>query len=662
MSDDQPIFESKPLGETNPSEQSAKKPARKRAPRKPKGKPVESVEETAAENEPTIGVAPATTTASALKNISQKEIDDCLTTIYQDESGTLPNMQTIAIKKGSPIKKFLASLVVCAAIVTLSGWLYWFYSPTKHGATDSQVALRVAGPEHVALGATTTYDIVYENNQDVDLNNVRLNVQYPSGFMVISTSQPSENEGTNEWRLGTLAAHRRGTLTIIGKNFALPNAANSWRVFLYYSPTNFNSELEKNVNLTVTQDASPASVTITGPAEAATGMENEYTVSIKGLTDISYASLDIIPSFPDGFTITSSSPPLSKDGHWRINAPSPVASTTSSTPRLALPTFKLRGTWSDSASSSVLSASLNIIPVAKGPSYGIATALLPITISEGGLSLSIAINGALAAASTTPGGTLNTTIRLKNTTNQELKNITLKALFDAPSVKKQSVLKWNALTDAHDGDVQGSQISDDIRRGTITWNSKSVHDIASLKPNQEAVFDLEVPLKDAKEIDWSSVTTSTIAALSTATFTAGGNTQTISSDALNVTVNSDISFELRETKGASDADHPFTWIINNTLHPLKDIKITASVYGSAKVNHDTAPDSGVLSLDDTGKIITWVVTEMPSSLDVLTGPFVVSLPDPNPSQNTLMSKSRLEATDSVTGATIILEAPEVPLP
>lgn len=651
MTNEQPVFTSTPLPEEPP-----KKPAKRRAKRKPKA------EKKAVEPEPAPAV-PAPVLARAPNTVNEKEISDALTSIYQNSDGALPDMQNIAIKKSSPLKKLLAFFIFGSAAAAVCAWAYWFYSPTKKAGADDLVAVQVQGPQEISAGVTTTYDIIYANNSEVNLRNVRVNIVYPENFIMATSSVSASNEGNNEWELGALSAHRRGTISVTGRTFDVLNAAATLRATLFYSPENFNSELQKDSLLTSKITDSPLSINITGPADVPAGLETSYQFTVTGTQLVSYASFNITPILPPNFTLTASIPPLAKDGVWRGKPAIAAASTsTSSTAATGPVSYTLKGIWADSTTSIPLAATFSLNPALKSNSYAVAQAQLPVRVTAGALSLNLAINGSLHTASTTLGSTLSATIRLKNTTDKSIKNISLKTFFDAPSIKNQSVLKWAALKDTHDGDTQGTQLDTTTRRGTLTWNGKKVTSLSVLKPNEEVVLDFELPIKDAKEADWGLVTTSTILAGSSATFTsADGTNQTITGSPLYITINSDTSLEVREAAGSTATDHALTWVLNNTFHTLKDITVTAHVYTGATIIHDTNPDAGVLSVDESGSVLTWQIPQMPDSTDVLTAPFVVSMPKPDPSQNTLLSKTTLTATDAVTGQSIFLESSELPL-
>jgi hypothetical protein len=61
------------------------------------------------------------------------------------------------------------------------------------------------------------------------------------------------------------------------------------------------------------------------------------------------------------------------------------------------------------------------------------------------------------------------------------------------------------------------------------------------------------------------------------------------------------------------------------------------------------------------KRITWTIPSMPESIDVGSGTFTLVVNAKNPTQNTLLSKVKIEATDVVAGKKITLSGSEIKL-
>lgn len=587
-----------------------------------------------------------TSTKSADKNNSREKIDRQLNSIYRDENGQMPNMRQIKVRHGSTwIKKtfvFLLTLGVLAA----AAWAGFFLMPNKQFA-ENQVSLNINGSEKVYLGATTTYTISFANLQKTNLNNLLLTVRYPESFVVTASTLPASNQAQTEWRLGNLTNGKKNEFQITGFYYGPMNEDQSWRLSLRYQPENFNSELQKSAALITRITNSPYSLTLTGADKAAVGNETQYTITLEDRSGRPGQNFVIQNELPTNFQITASSPVVNKNKGWNFTYQ--PASTTST---LVLPirtTFLLTGKFIASDEKTGIIKSSLLLPHTNGTKYTIATTQLSSELIKNAITLNLAINDSTTKASTKPGEPLNITLSIKNDNKDKITKVSATLIFDAPSFKKQSVLDWNKLEDKADGTVVGKQISDTVRRGQITWNGK---DISTMKPAQDSQFDILLPLKDTKTIDWTSIKDNIIKVTPEVTFTdSTGVAQTITGKTLEISVNSDFSFETRdEIENANGKEaHNITWVISNSVHTLKNVVVSADLYGDINVLEPITAPAGKVKYEVKTKKLTWEIFEINESMDVLALPFTVSLNTKNPTQNLLVSKVRIQADDTVTG-------------
>ncbi|MEK7131442.1 MAG: hypothetical protein AAB797_01750 [Patescibacteria group bacterium] len=469
-------------------------------------------------------------------------------------------------------------------------------------------------------------------------------MQYPAGFVFLSSDHSSKNSGHTEWNLGEIGARRKGEVTITGLTYGSLAQKQSWRVFLTYQPENFGSELQKASILDVAIEKSPFSLIISGPSKTITGNAAEYTFMVKKEYDSNINKLELKPVWPQNFFITSSSPALSKDYKWTID-PNKISSSSKWA-------FKIIGKFSSSTlDAGDISGALSTI-VNNSP-FVLADGKAITELTQNDLDFNLAINGSLANFSGQPGDSLNITLSLKNQSANDLKNVSLKFTLDAPSAKKQSLLDWSKIEDKFDGDVRGIQLSDSLRRGEITWNKNKISGLAKINKSQEISIDVRLPIKDSSSFNLSDLNTaSQITALAEVSFKdPDGISHTYSSNQIIITVNSDLKFETRDSVSGdgSGQKHQITWVLTNNFHPLKNLTLSADVYGDVKVEPASPAPAGAVKFDPVNKKIIWTITEMPESMDVLALPIAVTLNSINPTQELLVSKTHVQAEDTVTG-------------
>lgn len=587
----------------------------------------------------------------------QTQIARQLTQIYQDNEGRLPDMRNIKMKKRHPVLRLSFTLLLVGALLAAAAWAGFFLMPNNKKFSENQVALNIDGPKNFIAGATTTYKITYGNDQGLILKNATLNVQYPAGFVFLSSEPSAKNTGHTEWSLGEIAPHRKREITITGLTYGSLNQKQSWRAFLTYQPENFGSELQKAAVFDVVAEKSPFSLAVSGPDKITVGNSSVYVFTVKKEYDSQTNKLTLKPSWPQNFFITSSTPALGKDLTWIIE---PNKVSPSSTANFTEQKFKLVGKFSPAPQTAEGTSPLNsgditaaLFATANNNAYELATAKISTALTQNNLGFGLAINGSLGNLSAQPGDGLNITLSLKNESSGALKNASLKLTLDAPSAKKQSLLDWAKLEDKYDGDVRGIQINSALRRGEITWNKNKIPDLAKINKNQEIAVDIKLPIKNGGAIDFSDLATSSqITALAEVSFTDTDNvSRTYSSNQIIITVNSDLKFETRDTVSTDNGaeKHQITWVLTNDFHPLKNLILAAEIYGNAKTEISSPVPAGEAKLDSASKKLTWTIPEMPLETDVLALPFVVTLTDPNPTQEILISKVHVQAEDTVTG-------------
>ena len=86
-------------------------------------------------------------------------------------------------------------------------------STTRLVASD--VALELTGPSTTNNAQLVEYSLDYKNNSDADIENARIQIKYPSGF-VYADSVPKPDLGKDIWNIGRLAKDAGGTITFQG--------------------------------------------------------------------------------------------------------------------------------------------------------------------------------------------------------------------------------------------------------------------------------------------------------------------------------------------------------------------------------------------------------------------------------------------------------------
>lgn len=595
-----------------------------------------------------------------LENFDKQKMDRQLKDIYEDDNGRLPNMREIKKASGGSFIAGLFKFFFTVALLAAMAWAGFFFLPNNGRFDNSQVDLKIEGPQNFIVGATTTYNIRFKNNQGVNLNKVTLTLNYPLGFSYSQSSQEPKNIGKNEWDIGTVKPHEEKLLQITGHSFGSVGSAISWRALLNFTPENFNSEMQKVATLDIKADQAPITVALSGLDKVAVGTPSNYTVTIKSQDNLANKNLTVSPIFPPNFVLSSSSLPLEKNV-WNIKASS---STTSSSANQY--TIAFSGQFNDTtADASDLKVQVSLADQSANASYLLAESTLKTELIKNAVIINTAINGSLTDFNTKPGDVLNFTIAVKNAGKDDISKTKVQMIIDSPSFKKQSVLSWPDIADKHDGDINGSQISDSVRRATLTWDSTKDKDLNLIKTGGQSNLEFQLPIKNSDQAPWSSVDNFQISVTTTLTYTdKTGAVQTITGNAITIILNSDLNFKQKNEISSDSKEHEkhdLTWILSNTFHTLKNVTINADIFGNITFSSNSSTPAGTLSFDPNSKHLFWSIPEMTENSDVLALPFSVVINKKDPTQNILISKVHIQAEDSVTGKQLEITGDEVPL-
>lgn len=588
------------------------------------------------------------------EKMSPDQISENLAVIYQNQDGSLPDMKNFQrARRDKMVRAFFTLLFVgCLAIVLAFGILYFWNSRNK-GSDD--VIFTVASSEKVKIGSSVTFKIHYENPQDVPLSKTSITVRYPEGFIFEKSNYPATNNAHDTWDMGTLEGGAGGTLEITGHVFGSLNQNESLRAFFNYIPANFSSEFQKVSTFSLTFVDSPVSLVVAAPSDSSFGAVLPLDVSITKDPDFSVSSL-FLRVDSDGSFVKKSSTPLSdsiSDFTWTLD------------PKATSSSIKIQGAFlqaSLGSPSSTPELHFRVMgydnPEKRGEPLVLSEFSYAPALVHTALETQLVVNGAVDKSTVLPGQNITAHVSLKNTGDAPLKNIEVSLLFEAPMVGKQSILDWAHIEDPKDGTIVGKSLPENRRQGTITWNSKQIPALASLAAGKDITIDVILPVKKSESEAPSS---SNIQVSSASKYELEKEQKTVQSNLVELTMNSDLSLEVRnEISGSNNEIHTVTWLLGNTVHPLKDLELSAEVYGDVDfdVSKLTVP-AGNATYDKVKKVLTWKIAQMPLDVDVYALQFTLISNKPNPSQTQLTSKVKIQALDTVTQKEIILAGDEV---
>lgn len=596
--------------------------------------------------------------APVLSKTTEKRIQNDLKQIYQNDDGSMPNMSDFQKKKKrSRGGGFFAFILACLFFGAVA-WAGFFYLQPQSKFKEQDVVLSITGNTEVKIGQEVSYRLRYQNSQNVPLSKVVLQVKYPQGFVLSNISKEPTNEKKDEWQLGSLAPQESGFIDLVGKIYGDLEDKASFRAFLNYIPSNFNSEFQKVANLNVFLKEAPVDLTVSAPVEVVANVPVDLVINIKKQVTDSVVNTALVVEPGKLFTKISSVPESDKDNLYQWSMATMPDNQE----------IKLSGNF---VSEDATEAEIVVKVIGwqgethNGGSFVLRQQVVKVRLIKAEINATLAINGSMKDGATHPGEVLNITVALKNSGQSALKNINAHLFFETPSVDKKSFLDWTKIEDPADGDFSGEQINEETRRGVIVWNAKNIKNLAALAPGDDVHIDLSIPLKEGQETDLSDFKTFLMTAVAEISYENGSEQKTLSSNKIALTINSDFTFSSDnqvKTNDQGQEEHNLSWKIENSFHELKDIELSADIYGDFVWDEKKlVAGAGEAKFDPQTKHLTWKVAQMPVSVDVLALKFGFALNSKNPTQTELISKVSVKAIDVKTGQEITLSGDEVKL-
>ncbi len=592
-------------------------------------------------------------------------IEDRLVSIYENPDGSMPDMTSFQGRSKWRYIKALFTLLLSCSILGAVVWLGFFVLEPSANFSEEDVVLSISGQEEADVGELVRYRVRYRNAQRVTLNKTQLRIRYPKGFVFASASELPSAESNDVWDLGTMAGGESGFIDIEGQLFGSADQEQSLRAFLSYEPENFTSEFQKVDTAITKMDDSPVEVAVAGATDVLPGAETTITIDLDASKLSGLTGLAVTLDSPDQFVVRSASIKNDERDQYRWLVPLGDALPQSIT---------MTGVFAPKTGETDAKAELRLVGWVGEPdkdsTYTLASFAHDVTLLSEELQSTLVINGNTADATIQPGEILSISGVVKNAGSEPLKNLQARVIFDSPSNdERKSLLRWADLNDPLDGAIVGDQLTDNKRRGSITWTSDEVETFASLEAGAQQVIDLTIPVKNATDEDLTSFDTDPIQAVFEVSYDGANGKEIISTVPILLTVNSDTQFTVRETVDQNDQGkdvHTVTLLINNTFHDLANIEIDADLYGDITWLEDSLQvPAGTLTYDEKTQKLNWVIEQMPVAVDILALQFAVVLNTDNPTQTNLSSKFNFRATDTVTekpivkiGDELLLNVPE----
>lgn len=589
---------------------------------------------------------------------AKRQMSHDLAVIYQDENGKIPDMKHFQKRSGISWWKFFGVFFFLLAL-GLTGIII-SQNFVSSGFSDDVAVISLDGSKQVRIGEETTFVLRYTNNDRSAFSQSNIEIRYPESFQFLSSNIAPTNDAKNKWDLGIIEKGQSGEIEIKGKFFGNVGEKQSFRIFFNYLPANFSSSFQKVVTQEVELAPVSYSLSLKGAEKIQAGAETEIVINFSSQDQTPIEDTKIVFDGGEKFSKRSANP--------EADAPSSLEWTVGNEEKQK--EIHLKGVFA-SESMQDESRIVKVKLMGKNPAhdqgnmYTFLEQEMPLTLIHAAINPQLTVNGSNAELVVRPGDVLNTTLSIKNNGSLAIENVVATLVFDAPSNKKKSILDWAALEDSANGTVSGESVSETIRRGTIVWTLNEVKELKKIEPGKSLALDIRLPIKNSKKESLESYVGNTITGEVKIEYADATGKQSVMSNKIQMILNSDLSLELRDDESKDEQGrevHAVNWVFSNSLHELKNIEVTADVYGNVEWNADElSVPAGNVSYDKQKQKIVWKIDRMPLDVDVLAMQFSLTRLENNPTQKSLTSKVKVKALDTSTNKEINFTGEEITL-
>ena len=391
-------------------------------------------------------------------------------------------------RKKSVIKKvaiYLFVLLIMVAFSSLAGFLYF----NRYQQFDGEkVLLTMQADGNITAGELIDYQITYNNLESVNLNDLRITVQFPNNFVLVESDPLTANDAKNTWEISKVNAKTKGSINISGYfNFENAEAENTYENFLvnlYYTPDNFSSLFKDSLTKKVNVLKPNLLVSIEGETELSLKEETQYMIFYENHEDVDLKSLKLKANLPSNFVLTDSQPAVKEtkeydtftELYWDIDE------LLQDTKQYIL----LTGYFQDSVISKADALIYAELFTDNNGEKAILTAnKLALAVESSSLLLNLQINDAVNIQHLDNQGELEYTLNYNNTTEEVLNNVAID-LFVDDFVNKDPlihILNWSTASDKFDGSVTRTEPG-----AKVNWDDYNLASFAALDPGAEGTI------------------------------------------------------------------------------------------------------------------------------------------------------------------------------
>jgi hypothetical protein len=516
-------------------------------------------------------------------------------------------------------KKKKLSFVGWAAIVAFVFFIgaigyggYVFFSGLS-SASGKEVNINIVGPVSIGGGEEMSIDVIVSNNNKVDLRDVNVIVEPPSGSKFIDSDQ--EINRLNE-TVGSVSAN-----TVVKKSFdfiVFGEEGDNKEInsIVTYKIDGSNAIFEKEKKFNVAIQSSPVRISIDSVSEVTANQDLLFNIELTSNSNNALNDVLLTVDYPFGFTfIESSEPALSNNNVWRIDELAPKTSKNFTIlgqlegQNREERVFKFSTGLADSNIEDEIDVLFSSIPQA-------------VTISRPFFGLDILIdNDSRPVIVKTWKSRLGGKVEFKNNTDDVIKNAEVE--LDV----KGAVLDQRSL------DAQGGFY--DSNSGKMFWNTRTTEKLETILPGQTVVLGFSFNAFELanENLVFKNPEITLDGSIKGLRVNETGVDEQIESAVFrriqfesDVDLNSTIGYVTgpfvntgpRPLTAGEDTSLTVTLVLSNSSNTVENGKVTAVLPDYVKWNNKISPTSENVTFDQFTRTIEWNVGTLDEHVGYLT--------------------------------------------
>lgn len=421
--------------------------------------------------------------------MAQAQRDAAVEQIYRDKDGKLPDF-TRFDRRPPPWRRWaIGGGLVTLALLTVAAWAGFLIFKPYTASSGGNVTVRIEASETAMAGDEVAYRIRIANDDRVPLANTALELAIPEHLVLASADPAPDDARAVRWTIGTIPARGERTVELRGRLYGAPDTEVRLTATAIYRPANFNADFQTIASATTRLGQSPLALTITGPERAIAGEPVTYAIAYAHAGTIALPTSAITVELPRSFVMSNAQPvrPKREDLRWPIGE---VAAGVKGT-------IAIDGSFGTDAKGAQAVRARALVEVGGDRRIMIAESTATTEVLGGDVVVLTTVNDQTGRLEARPGDALRFRIAVRNDGQAELRGLTVRAVFEATSVDGKSILDFNRIEDPANGTAVGEPIGTDRRRGTITWTSAQVADLASVPAGEQRMATFTLPLRIA---------------------------------------------------------------------------------------------------------------------------------------------------------------------